>query len=182
MKILLFGISNIGKSTIGELLAKRLGYRFFDLDEEVKREFHTTLEEFVHTENLRWRDQKRGRIIKKILSTENDIVFAITPISYTDNFKKRIINEDILPIVLVDTPENIFDRLVFSDENDNIYMDDKYKNQRKDYYLNDIQEDIKWYGSVFMKMGIKNEFVISKDSIEQNVNRLIFEYHLDELK
>ena len=136
----------------------------------------------MHTENLRWRDQKRGRIIKKILSAENDIVFVITPISYTDNFKKRIINEDILPIVLVDTPENIFDRLVFSDENDNIYMDDKYKNQRKDYYLNDIQEDIKWYGSVFLKMGIKNEFVISKDSIEQNVNRLIFEYHLDELK
>ena len=136
----------------------------------------------MHTENLRWRDQKRGRIIKKILSAENDIVFAITPISYIDNFKKQIINEDVLPIVLVDTPENIFDRLVFSDENDNIYMDDKYKNQRKDYYLNDIQEDIKWYGSVFLKMGIKNEFVISKDSIEQNVDRLIFEYHLDELK
>ena len=101
---------------------------------------------------------------------------------YTDNFKNRIINEDVLPIVLIDTPEKIFDRLVFGDENDNIYMDDKYKNQRKDYYLNDIQEDIKWYGSVFLKMGIKNEFVISKDSIEQNVNRLIFEYHLDELK
>ena len=84
----------------------------------------------MHTENLRWRDQKRGRIIKKILSAENDIVFAITPISYTDNFKKRIINEDILPIVLVDTPENIFDRLVFSDENDNIYMDDKYRTSR----------------------------------------------------
>lgn len=55
------------------MLARRLGYRFFDLDEEVKREFHTTLEEFVHTENLRWRDQKRGRIIKKILSAENDM-------------------------------------------------------------------------------------------------------------
>ncbi len=38
------------------------------------------------------------------------------------------------------------------------------------------------HGSVFRKMGIKNEFVISKDSIEQNVDRLIFEYHLDELK
>ena len=55
------------------MLARRLGHRFFDLDEEVKREFHTTLEEFVHTENLRWRDQKRGRIIKKILSAENDM-------------------------------------------------------------------------------------------------------------
>ena len=65
-----------------------------------------TLEEFVHTENLRWRDQKRGRIIKKILAQEEDKVFVITPISYTDNFSKRIIKDDILPIQLVDTPAN----------------------------------------------------------------------------
>lgn len=65
-----------------------------------------TLEEFVHTENLRWRDQKRGRIIKKILAQEEDMVFVISPISYTDNFSKRIIKDDILPIQLVDTPAN----------------------------------------------------------------------------
>ena len=65
-----------------------------------------TLEEFVHTENLRWRDQKRGRIIIKILAQEEDMVFVISPISYTDNFSKRIIKDDILPIQLVDTPAN----------------------------------------------------------------------------
>lgn len=65
-----------------------------------------TLEEFVHTENLRWRDQKKGRIIKKILAQEEDMVFVISPISYTDNFSKRIIKDDILPIQLVDTPAN----------------------------------------------------------------------------
>lgn len=86
MKILLFGISNVGKTTIGTILAKELGYSFYDLDEEVKKEFQMTLEEFVHTENLRWRDQKRGRIIKKILSKEENMVFVISPISYTDNF------------------------------------------------------------------------------------------------
>ena len=58
MKILLFGISNVGKTTIGTILAKELEYSFYDLDEEVKKEFQMTLEEFVHTENLRWRDQK----------------------------------------------------------------------------------------------------------------------------
>ncbi|MCI6854919.1 MAG: hypothetical protein MR908_06330 [Firmicutes bacterium] len=68
MKILLFGISNVGKTTIGTMLAKQLGYSFCDLDEEVKKEYKMTLEEFVHTENLRWRDKKRGRIIKKILA------------------------------------------------------------------------------------------------------------------
>ena len=73
-----------------------------------------TLEEFVHIENLRWRDQKRGRIIKKILSKEENMVFVISPISYTDNFGKRITEDNILSIELVDTPANIFDRLVFS--------------------------------------------------------------------
>lgn len=45
-----------------------------------REEFQMTLEEFVHIENLRWRDQKRGRIIKKILSKEENMVFVISPI------------------------------------------------------------------------------------------------------
>ena len=139
MKILLFGVSNVGKTTIGTMLAKQLGYSYYDLDEEIKKEFQITLEEFVHTENLRWRDQKRGRIIKKILAHEENMVFVISPISYTDNFGKRIIEDDILPIELVDTPANIFGRLVFSNTDDTIYKDDDYKNQHRDYYMADIR-------------------------------------------
>ena len=178
MKILLFGVSTVGKTTLGTMLAKRLGYSFYDLDEEVKKEFHTTLEEFVHMENLRWRDQKRGRIIKRILSICDNMVFAISPISYTDNFRTRVIAEDVLPIVIADTPENIFERLVFSDENDKIYIDDVYKNMHKEYYLKDIQADIEWYGSIFDKMGIVNKFIMTNGSIISNVDRLIQEYHL----
>lgn len=49
MNILLFGISNVGKTTIGGILAQKLGYVFFDLDEEVKKRHHITLEQFVNT-------------------------------------------------------------------------------------------------------------------------------------
>lgn len=178
MKILLFGISNVGKTTIGTMLAKQLGYSFYDLDEEVKKEFKMTLEEFIHTENLRWRDQKRGRIIKKILAREENMVFAISPISYTDNFGRRIIGDGILSIELVDTPANIFDRLVFSDIDDTIYKDDDYKNQRRDYYMSDIKTDLEWYGYVYSKIGIKNRFEINNDSPEAAVKRLIKEYGL----
>lgn len=38
MKILLFGVSNVGKSTIGKMLANRINYHFYDLDEEVKKD------------------------------------------------------------------------------------------------------------------------------------------------
>lgn len=160
------------------MLANRIGYRFYDLDEEVKKEYQMTLEEFVKTKNLRWRDQKRGRIIKKVMTQEENIVFAITPISYPDNFKNIITNTDVLSIELIDTAENIFDRLVFSDENDKLYKDDDYKELHRDYYLTDIKLDIDWYGKVYSQMGITNKFDIKNESPDQAVERLILEYGL----
>lgn len=178
MKILLFGTSNVGKTTIGKLLADRIGFTFYDLDEEVKSRLGKTLEEFGHTSNLRRRDQKRGSIIKKIIQLEENIVFAITPISYTDNFKTRIIADDILLIELYDTPENIFSRLVFSDEYDNIYTDDDYKEEHKDYYMKDIQDDLDWYGKIYAEIGIQNRIFVNNDRPEEVVDRIISEYGL----
>ncbi len=178
MKILLFGVSNVGKSTVGRLLAERLGFGFADLDEEIKKDLEMSLEEFVHTANLRWRDQKRGCIIKKVLKMEEDMVLAVTPISYIDNFKTHIIDDDILLIELYDTPENIFSRLVFSDENDNIYTDDDYKNMHKEYYMKDIQADLDWYGMVYVKLGIRNRLLVDNDPPEKVVDRIITEYSL----
>ena len=33
MIVLIFGMSNIGKSTTGEILARKLGYHYFDVDD-----------------------------------------------------------------------------------------------------------------------------------------------------
>ena len=79
MKICLFGISNVGKTTVGKLLAERLNIKFVDLDEEVKNRLKMSLEEFVNTENLRWRDQKRGSIIKKIIKMEKMLSLQFHP-------------------------------------------------------------------------------------------------------
>ena len=176
MKILLFGVSNVGKTTTGELLAERIGFKFYDLDDEVKTRFEMTLDEFVHTSDLRWRDQKRGRIIKELISYEEDMVIAITPISFTENFRTRIRADGILAIELYDTPKNIFSRLVFSDENDIVYKDDHYKNERKEFYLRDIQADLDWYGRIYAEIGICNRLFIDNDAPEKVVDRIISEY------
>ena len=180
IKILLFGVSNVGKSTTGELLANQLGFKFYDLDMEVKTRMGMTLETFVHTADLRWRDQKRGRIIKELIRLEEDMVLAITPISFTENFRTKISGDGMLAIELYDTPENIFDRLVFSDENDIIYTDDPYKNEHREYYMRDIQADLDWYGKIYAEIGIRNRVFIDNDLPANVVERIISEYNLTE--
>lgn len=43
MKILIFGMGNIGKSTVGELLANKIGYDFIDMDAKIKEKYGTML-------------------------------------------------------------------------------------------------------------------------------------------
>lgn len=141
MTILLFGISNVGKSAVGELLAPKLNFTFFDLDDEIKKKCNVTLEEFVSTGSLQERDKKRCRLLRTLVKKPENKVIAVTPLSYAGAIIPIITSTDVLSIELTDTPENIFERLVFSDENDVIYKVDDYKNARKDHYLADILED-----------------------------------------
>ena len=176
MTILLFGVSNVGKTTIGEKLAHRLGYLFCDLDEEVKKYYDTTLEDFVKLGILNERDKKRGIIIGKIMENSLDKVVAISPIYYSSNFNKYISWNDVLAIELQDLPENIFQKLVFSNENDEIYKDDEYKNLHKKHYISEIKKDITCYKRSFSK--VENKFHVNNDSIEIVLERIIKDYNL----
>ena len=122
MNIFLFGISNVGKTTTGRLLAQELGYRFFDMDEEVKSRYHTTLEHFVHTVSRYERDQIRGEILGDILALQQNTVVAITPMCYSIWFNKYL------------------------------KRDDEYRDAHAAYYLNDIKEDITFYKRSFSKI------------------------------
>ena len=47
MVILLFGVTNIGKTVTGSKLAERINYSFYDLDDVIKKKFNTTLDKFI---------------------------------------------------------------------------------------------------------------------------------------
>ncbi len=178
MIILLFGTSNVGKTTIGKKMSEILNYDFFDLDNEVKKFYKMTLEEFVNTGFRHTRDKQRGLVLGNIIenASKNKII-AVSPMYYSSFFSKFLKRSDVLAIELQDTPENIFDRLIFSDENDNAYKDDEYKNQHKKYYIKDIKTDKTYYKQAFKH--IDNKYLmngrgiseVSIDLIEKYVNQ-----------
>ena len=176
MNILLFGVSNVGKTTTGKLLAEYLGYLFFDVDQAVKEKLGITLEEFVSTGTLFERDRLRCDIIHSLTYIKADKVIAVTPLSYIQDIIPLLSSPDVMAIELTDSAENIFDRLVFSDENDVIYTDDDYKYAHADYYLSEIKKDLKWYGSVYTIL--KHHFNMSGRTPEETAKALIKKFHL----
>lgn len=176
MNVLLFGVSNVGKSASGRLLADLLDYSFYDLDNEVKKDPNTTLEEFVSAGTLMKRDAIRCRIFNRLVCKRGNKVIAVTPLSYINDIRCLFSSPDVISIVMTDSAENIFDRLVFSDENDVIYKDDDYKNRHRDHYLEEIQENLNWYASVYSD--IKNIFDIAGMTPKEVAVAMMDQFHL----
>ena len=86
-------------------------------------------------------------------------------------FSDFIAMKNVIAIELIDSAEHIFERLVFSDEDDNIYEDIEYKNLHRDYYMADIKEDLRWYGKVYHI--VKNKFNIDNLLPERQLKGLL---------
>lgn len=99
------------------------------------------------------------------------MVIAVSPIYYARNFNYLLEQEGVVAVELQDTEEHIFERLVFSDENDKIYKDDEYKERHKDYYMKEIHEDIMYMKRAFKK--IQWKYFIDNKSIEQASDELM---------
>lgn len=64
----------------------------------------------------------------------------MSPVSYVEHFMKILRSDDVFSLVIVDLPENIYNRIIFSDDEDNVYKDDEYRGAHRDYYINEIKK------------------------------------------
>lgn len=117
------------------------------------------------------RHKQKGKILSDLIkgNTEN-IIVAICPIYYARFFNPLIDLKQVIAIELQDSEEHIFQRMIFSDENDNVYEEDEYKEQHKEYYIKDIHEDIVYTKRIFKK--IKNKYFINNQSVDKVVDDL----------
>lgn len=171
MKILLFGVTNVGKSTIGKMLSKELNYDYDDLDDEIKRQYKK-IDKFKKEYPYDYpRHQKRAKILLDIINKyDNNVVIAVSPIFFKEFISPILEMPNVLAIELQDRPEYILERLQYLDEEDNVYPIIIRTKAERQYYLREIKADIKYYQKVYCK--IENKFDINGESAEEATKRL----------
>ncbi len=73
-KIFITGFMGVGKTTVGRYLAKKYGYHFFDLDEEIKKEMNTSLDALLEEKGISFFRKKEEEILPKVCSRSKTVI------------------------------------------------------------------------------------------------------------
>jgi len=149
MKIYIVGICCVGKTTIGRLLADKLGYLFYDLDEEVEKYYEKSIERLQRDCLTMNGFREKASVVLDLLLNKNECsVIASTPsglkYSYLQVYKKYKNRKELVSIHLIDSPENVLNRLTFYDIDSNL-IDIELSEKEKKKYLKEIVADFNFF-------------------------------------
>ena len=162
MIIAFFGITCVGKTTVGKKVADELRYSFFDLDAEMKSFYNDTITNIQRDCFGDALDTKKAFVLKDILHRCGDnSVIAMSPIYYTVKYKLLFKSYNVFSILLQDSPENIVKRLVYTDDEDNV-LENPERNFKEE--LKDIRHFITRYKRAFER--IENKYDIAGKSAD----------------
>jgi shikimate kinase len=157
MRILIGGVSCVGKTTVGARLAGLLGRRFHDLDAEVQLFFGAPIER-LRNSHLTINGFRRvvAKAFRHVLSRgeSRNCVIALPPSGLMGPCGKVVqATEDAFIIVLVDTPGNILERITFYDiDSRQIYK--ILSDDEKLAYLQQIAEHIRFFKRSWKKANL----------------------------
>ena len=87
--IVLIGMPSCGKSTVGVLLAKKLGYRFLDSDILIQEKCGMLLHEIIETEGLNGFLKIEGEVNRSI-QTDRTVISTGGSVVYSDDAMKHL--------------------------------------------------------------------------------------------
>lgn len=89
MKFFLIGYMGSGKSTVGKLLSEELNHKFYDLDQEIEKEYGLAISEiFARRGEIFFRKAER-KMLQKLIALDEDAIVSLgggTP-CYGDNME-----------------------------------------------------------------------------------------------
>ncbi len=177
MIIYLVGISCVGKTTIGKMLAEKIGFPFFDLDIEIQNYYNKSIEriqdECISMNAYR---EKASIVLDNLFAKNIDSVISGTPsglkYSYLQVYKKHKADKDLYSILINDLHENVLERLTFYDNNSNpitVELNDSIKKK----YLKMIKADYQYFKESYNRADLKID--INNTNLKDIPNLIISE-------
>ena len=157
MKSFITGVSCVGKTSIGEILASRLNCRFYDLDVEIERFFKTSSErlrnQFLTVASFR---NEAAKALMNILGNpeSRNSVIALPPSGLMGSYLRVLRKAGGIIVVLMDKPENILKRITFYDI-DSRPIEKRLTEKEKLLYLREIKKDITYYRKSYDRADIR---------------------------
>ena len=107
MRVGLVGVSCVGTTTAGRLLAGRRGWPFFDLDEVIERHFGVSIERlqarFLTSYSYR---KECAVVLERIATASPDCVIALPPSGLRDAFLRVIRRVPCVTVAVHDAGEH----------------------------------------------------------------------------
>jgi shikimate kinase len=173
MLIFLTGVSCVGKSTLGRILAERLDCLFFDLDTEMELYFGESIERLRsrYRTGHSFRYEIGAVVLKDIIFKRNssNSVIALPPSGLKDAYSRTIKKAGGFVVTITDRPENILKRITFYDI-DSRLIQKELSDKEAAYQLKEIKKDITYYGKTYKRAHLMVD--IAGLSIEDSVSKL----------
>ncbi|MCX6277481.1 MAG: hypothetical protein NT004_05230 [Bacteroidetes bacterium] len=149
MKIYIVGIGCVGKTTIGKLLADYMNFTFYDLDAEVEKHYQKPIERLQNEcFTMNGYRKKASVVLDRLLKIPENAVISGVPSglrdAYLQVYKKHKKGIDIKSVNIIDSPQNILNRLTFYDV-DSKLLDIELDEDKKRKYLNKIVGDWNYF-------------------------------------
>ena len=145
MRVSLVGVSCVGTTTMGRILANRRGCPFFDLDEEIERHFGLSIGR-LQARFLTSYDYRKdcAMVLERIAASNPDCVIALPPSGLRDAFLRVVRRMPGVTVAVHDAPENILERITFYDI-DSRPVDKHLTGEERILYLKEIKADIAYF-------------------------------------
>ena len=155
MRVSLVGVSCVGTTTIGRILAARRGWPFFDLDEEIERHFGLSIERLQARYLTSYDYRKDCAVVLERIATANpDCVIALPPSGLRDAFLRVVRRVPGVTVAVHDTPENILERITFYDI-DSRRIDKHLTGEERILYLKEIKADISYFKQSYTRADLQ---------------------------
>jgi shikimate kinase len=177
MRVLLTGVGCVGKTTVGRLVADRLGYPFFDLDEEIERHFGTSVMRLQSRFLTDYSYRKEVSVVLTRIAGENkDCVIALPPSGLRDAYLRVIGKMECVTVAIEDTPENILSRIRFYDI-DSRRIEKYLTGEEKKLYRKEIKKDVTYFRKSYQRADLHADITgLDGEASAEKIERLLAQH------